>query len=264
MSIYTPKGDNNMTNGFYNADRKVLRIAGADHVSFLEGLVSNSVARVAEGPVYAAMLSPQGKYLFDFIMSAGKDSILLDVRSNRAAALAQRLTMYRLRADVVITDTGLGVLQGFNQMPEGAFMDPRSDALGWRMYGDGCGIPELDMAAWDALRVANEIPETGVELQSDDSYILEVGFERLNGVDFRKGCYVGQEVTARMKHKTELKKGLACVSVDGDVAAGTPITTDGKPAGTLHTVSGDKALAYLRFDRANSDMQADGAVIRRV
>lgn len=252
-----------MTNGFYNADRTVLRIAGADHVSFLEGLVSNSVARAAEGPVYAAMLSPQGKYLFDFIMSSGENSILLDVCADRAAALAQRLTMYRLRADVEITDTGLAVLQGFDEMPEGAFADPRSDALGWRMYGDGCGIPGLDRAAWDALRVANEIPETGVELLPDDTYILETGFERLNGVDFRKGCYVGQEVTARMKHKTELKKGLVSVFVDGEADAGTPITTDGKPAGTLHTVSGGQGLAYLRFDRANGEMLAGTAVIRR-
>jgi len=252
-----------MTNSFYNPDRTVLRIAGADHVSFLEGLVSNSVARVAEGAVYAAMLSPQGKYLFDFIMSSGEDSILLDIRKNRAAALAQRLTMYRLRADVEITETGLSVLQGLVGMPEGAFMDPRSDALGWRMYGDGCGVPELDNATWDALRVTHNVPETGVELQQDDSYILENGFERLNGVDFRKGCYVGQEVTARMKHKTELKKGLVSVSVDGEVEAGAPITTDGKPAGTLHTVSGGQGLAYLRFDRAKGDMQAEGAVIRR-
>ncbi len=253
-----------MTNGFTNADRTVLRVSGADRESFLEGLVSNAVARVAEGPVYAAMLSPQGKYLFDFIMSSGKDSILLDVHASRAAALAQRLTMYRLRADVEITDTGLAVLQGFDAMPQGAFMDPRSDALGWRMYGDGCGVPALDTAAWDALRVAHEIPETGAELLPDDSYILEVGFERLNGVDFRKGCYVGQEVTARMKHKTELKKGLVRVSVEGGAVAGTPITVDGKPAGTLHTVSGDQGLAYLRFDRAKGDMQAGGAVIRRI
>ncbi|OUS07139.1 folate-binding protein YgfZ [Rhodobacterales bacterium 52_120_T64] len=252
-----------MTNSFYNPDRAVLRIAGADRVSFLEGLVSNSVARVEQGPVYAAMLSPQGKYLFDFIMSSGKDSILLDIRKNRAATLAQRLTMYRLRADVEITETDLAVLQGFEAAPEDAFTDPRNDALGWRMYGDGSGLPELDSAAWDALRVAHEIPETGVELLPDDSYILETGFERLNGVDFRKGCYVGQEVTARMKHKTELKKGLVSVSVDGEAEAGTAITTDGKPAGTLHTVSGGQGLAYLRFDRAKGDMQAEGAVIRR-
>ena len=250
--------------GFRNTDRTVLRIAGADHKGFLEGLVSNAVENVAKGSVYAAILSPQGKYLFDFIMSAGKDSILLDVQADRAAALAQRLTMYRLRAHVEITDTGLDVLQGFDAPPEGAFMDPRNDALGWRMYGDGCGSGTLDMTAWDALRVTHEIPETGVELLPDDTYILEVGFERLNGVDFRKGCYVGQEVTARMKHKTELKKGLARVSVKGEAQAGTPITTDGKPAGTLHTVSGNQGLAYLRFDRAKGEMQADGATITRL
>ncbi|MHA1127498.1 MAG: CAF17-like 4Fe-4S cluster assembly/insertion protein YgfZ [Alphaproteobacteria bacterium] len=253
-----------MAQGYKNSNRTVLRVAGADHKGFLEGLVSNAVAKVSEGPVYAAILSPKGKYLFDFIMSVGKDSILLDVQADRAAALAQRLTMYRLRADVQITDTGLAVMQGFDVMPEGAFMDPRSDALGWRMYGDGCGIDELDKAAWDTLRVVHEIPETGIELLPDDTYILEVGFERLNGVDFRKGCYVGQEITARMKHKTELKKGLARVSVTGGAQAGTPITTDGKPAGTLHTVSGNQALAYLRFDRAKGEMDADGATITRL
>lgn len=252
-----------MADMFYNEDRKVLRISGADHVHFLEGLVSNSVARVAEGPVYAAMLGPQGKYLFDFIMTSGEDSILLDVRAGMAAALAQRLTMYRLRADVVITDTGLSVLQGFGEAPDGAFADPRNVSLGWRMYGDGCGVALLDMAAWDALRVANAVPETGVELTAD-TYILEAGFEALNGVDFRKGCYVGQEITARMKHKTELKKGLVRVSVVGNVAAGTAVTVEGKPAGTLFTVAGNEGLAHLRFDRATGDMQAGEALIRRL
>lgn len=252
-----------MANGFHNADRAVLRVSGADRKSFLEGLVSNSVARISEGPIYAAMLSPQGKYLFDFIMSADGDSILLDVKSNRAQALATRLTMYRLRADVQIEDSGLRVIQGFDAPPNGAFSDPRMSGLGWRMYTVDAR-PPLDMAAWNALRVAHLVPETGVELLENDTYILEAGFEGLNGVDFRKGCYVGQEVTARMKHKTELKKGLARVSVDGVVEAGTPITTEGKPAGTLFTVSDGQGMAYLRFDRAKGDMQAAGATIRRI
>jgi hypothetical protein len=91
-----------------------------------------------------------------------------------------------------------------------------------------------------------------------------MGFERIHGVDFRKGCYVGQEVTARMKHKTELRKGLARVSVSGDAQAGTPIMAGDKPAGTLHTRAGDEALAYLRFDRATGAMEADGATVLRV
>ncbi len=103
--------------------------------------------------------------------------------------------------------------------------------------------------------------ESGVELIPDESYILEAGFERLNGVDFRKGCYVGQEVTARMKHKTELRKGLAVVAVEGAADVGTEITAEGKPVGTLYTRSGDRALAYLRFDRAGTHMAAGGAIV---
>ena len=123
--------------------------------------------------------------------------------------------------------------------------------------GDG---PRID---WDALRVANCIPQSGVELIPDETYILEAGFERLHGVDFRKGCYVGQEVTARMKHKTELRKGLAPVAVDGPAAPGTEITADGKTAGTLLTRAGDRAIAYLRFDRANGEMRAGAARVTR-
>ena len=107
------------------------------------------------------------------------------------------------------------------------------------------------------------IPETGTEL-TPDTYVLEAGFEALNGVDFKKGCFVGQEIVARMKHKTELKKGLTQVRIDGTAAAGDAITTDGKPAGTLHTVSGNKGLAYLRFDRATGAMQAGDATLTRI
>lgn len=252
-----------MANGFLNADRTVLRVSGGDREIFLEGLVSNSVARIAEGPVYAAMLSPQGKYLFDFILSADNESILVDIKTDRAQALITRLTMYRLRADVQIDDSGLNVIQGFDTPPSGSFSDPRSGDLGWRMYSVETW-PPLDMTVWDALRVAQGVPETGVELLENDTYILEAGFEGLNGVDFRKGCYVGQEVTARMKHKTELKKGLVRVFVEGNAKAGAPILSEGKSAGTLFTVSGNQGLAYLRFDRAKNDMQVDGAIIRRI
>ena len=104
------------------------------------------------------------------------------------------------------------------------------------------------------------MPETGIELVPEESYILEMGFERLNGVDFRKGCYVGQEVTARMKHKSELRKGLARVRVDGAAPPpGTAILSGGRPAGTLFTSAGGEALAHLRFDRADGELTAGGA-----
>ncbi len=238
--------------------RTVLSITGSDRESFLQGLVSNDVSKAEGGIVYGAMLTPQGKYIADFFLIGQDGRILLDVDADAAAALAQRLGMYKLRADVQIAPSDHIVSRGIDDPPPGALPDPRDPALGWRHYGD---TDIGDNTDWDALRVAHLIPETGIEL-TPDTYILEAGFERLHGVDFRKGCYVGQEVTARMKHKTALKKGLARVSVDGPAQAGTEITADGKPAGMLHTVAGDRGIAYLRFDRAAGEMQAGDATLR--
>ena len=186
--------------------------------------------------------------------------MLIDVASSHAQTLGQRLMMYRLRAAVELAQTDLIVSRGTGPKPEGAFDDPRHDAMGWRAYGETDVSDDTD---WDALRVTHLIPQTGVEL-TGDTYVLEAGFEALNGVDFKKGCFVGQEIVARMKHKTKLKKGLAQVAVNGDAAAGDAITTDGKPAGTLYTLSGDKALAFLRFDRATGDMLAGAATLKRL
>ncbi|MGF1503215.1 MAG: YgfZ/GcvT domain-containing protein, partial [Paracoccaceae bacterium] len=148
--------------------------------------------------------------------------------------------------------------------------DPRDPALGLRVYAEdpaaifaevGARAPRPEEAA--AQRVRHAIPETGVELIPEETFILEAGFERLNGVDFRKGCYVGQEVTARMKHKTALRKGLARVSVTGTAPPGTEIVTDeGKPAGTLFTIAGSRGLAHLRFDRADGPLRAGEATVR--
>ncbi len=117
--------------------------------------------------------------------------------------------------------------------------------------------PAID---WDAIRVEAVVPEAGIELVPEESYILEAGFERLHGVDFHKGCYVGQEVTARMKHRTELRKGLVRVRVAGGAAPGTEITSGGKAAGRLFTRSGDRALAFLRFDRTAAMTAGDARV----
>lgn len=242
-------------------DRTLLSLTGADAEDFLQNLVTNDVSRLDGRLVYAALLSPQGKYLADFFLTRNGGTILLDVATPLAADLARRLTMYRLRADVQITQSPLKISRGTGPAPEGALSDPRHPALGWRLYNSEA-LAE-DGTDWDALRVEHAIPESGIELRPDESYILENGFERLSGVDFKKGCYVGQEVTARMKHKTELRKGLAAVELEGAAPVGTEITADGKPAGTLYTQSGGKGLAYLRFDRATGVMQAGDATLRR-
>ncbi|WP_353472756.1 folate-binding protein [Salipiger sp. H15] len=240
--------------------RSVLRVSGPEASDFLQNLVTNDLGKLRDGLVYAALLTPQGKYRADFFLVPQADgSILIDVAEPLAADLTRALTLYKLRAKVALEPTGITVTRGTGPAPEGAFADPRDASLGWRGYDGQPG----DTADWDALRVAACVPESGVEL-TPDTFILEAGFERLHGVDFRKGCYVGQEVTARMKHKTELRKGLVTVEVAGEAPVGTEVVTGEKPAGTLYTQAGGRGIAYLRFDRAEGEMTAGSATLRRV
>ena len=239
-------------------NRRILRLYGSETDSFLQGLVTNDVGGLDTGLVYAAILTPQGKYLADFFLKRDGDTVLLDVAEDLADGLSKRLSMYKLRADVSIEESGLNLQRGTGTAPQGALPDPRHPDLGWRAYS--IAAEGDDGTDWDAIRVRHCIPETGIEL-STDSYILESGFETLNGVDFKKGCYVGQEVTARMKHKTELRKGLRRVQVSGAAPVGTEITAGGKAVGTLFTQSNGQGIAYLRLDRAKGEMQAAEAKV---
>ena len=238
--------------------RKLFDITGTDRVDFLQGLITNDIAKLKHGLLYAALLTPQGKFLTDFFLLERDDTITLDAPAETADDRIRRLTMYKLRANVQIAPSTLNVMRGTGTPPENALSDPRHTALGWRLYGTETGDDGTDYAA---IRVPHCIPETGVELIPNETYILEAGFEHLNGVDFRKGCYVGQEIIARMKHKTTLKKGFVTVGITGTAPIGTPITSNGKPAGTLFTQAGGKAIAYLRFDRAKGELLAGDATI---
>jgi len=243
-----------------DADRRILTIGGAEAHDFLQGLVSNDVPTAPGVLRYGALLTPQGKYLCDFFLFVQDDIIYVDVPAALFDDLRQRLTMYRMRRKITLDEVAMPVARGTGPVPPGALPDPRHPALGWRGYGPGFAGDATD---WDALRVQHCIPASGIELIPNESYLLESGFERLNGIDFRKGCYVGQEINARMKHKTTLKKGLVTVSITGSAAVGSPITTaDGKPAGQVFTQSGGRAIAYLRHDRAAEPLVAgEGAAI---
>ena len=234
--------------------RGIIQITGSDRVSFLQNLITNETSAI--GLHYAALLNPQGKYIADFFVLVRPNDILVDVAKVLQSALASRLTMYRLRADVKIEMIECDVSCGLGLIPETAFMDPRSTALGWRMYG----TTSSDFIDWQALRVEHIIPETGIEL-GPDKFLLEMDFERLNGVNFQKGCYVGQEIVARMKHKTVLRKGLKQIKILGSATPGSPILANGKPAGVIYTQHNGRALAYLRFDRVTSQMTAEDAII---
>ncbi|MGR3570384.1 CAF17-like 4Fe-4S cluster assembly/insertion protein YgfZ [Brevirhabdus sp.] len=245
-------------------DRQVIAIEGADRVKFLHGLVTNDAPATPDRLSYAALLTPQGKYLADFFLKTEPDRLLLDVAAALAPDLIRRLTMYKLRADVSLVATGISVQRGLGEPPARALHDPRHPALGWRLYHEDAapGLTDAGPIDWDALRVEHAIPRAGVELVANDSFPLEFGLDRLNGIDFRKGCYVGQEVTARMKHKTQLRKGLRRVAVSAQVPVATPVTAaDGRAAGTLFTQAEGRGLAYLRFDRTEGEMRAADATV---
>ncbi|GAA6190395.1 folate-binding protein [Phaeobacter sp. NW0010-22] len=239
--------------------RRILRLTGNDTEDFLQGLITNDIKRASEGLLYAAILTPQGKFLADFFVTQDGDGFLMDISETLADGLIKRLTMYKLRADVQIADSGLSLQRGTGPAPDGGLTDPRHPDMGWRAYTHAAARD--DGTDWDAIRITHCIPETNIEL-TPDSYILENQFEALNGVDFRKGCYVGQEVTARMKHKTELRKGLRRVALEGSAPVGTDITANGKTIGALFTQAGGYGLAYLRFDRVQDEMQAGDAIVR--
>jgi len=266
-------------------ERALLTMTGGDARAVLQGVVTNDVARLAPGrAVYAALLTPQGKYLFDFFLVEHDGAVLIDVAADRALALAKRLGMYCLRRDARVAPVeGLGVglvwpggaeaRPPTPSTPPGQTVtvvaDPRHRGLGWRVYAPdpaaalaAIGAAAASRDAYEARRVAALVPESGVELVPEDTFILEAGFERLDGVDFRKGCYVGQEVTARMHHKTALKKRLVPVTVGGAAPPGTPVLSgEGKPAGTLFSQADGRGLAHLRLDRADGTLSAGEARI---
>ena len=234
-------------------DRMILCISGPDAKSFLQNLVTNDVAKLKNNIIYAALLTPQGKLFSDFFLVDSNQGILIDVHSKVGDSLVKTLNLYKLRAEIKIEKTDLKVSTGVDNKPPKAFDDPRHPKMGWRYYGsEDLSQKNID---WEKLRVQNLVPEFGKELSSD-SYILEYGFERLNGVDFKKGCYVGQEVTARMKHKSKLRKGLTILETAEKVPFDTPISVNDKMIGKVLSSSDNQALAYLRFDFASQDMRA--------
>ena len=234
-------------------DRIVLCVSGPDAKSFLQNLVTNDVTKLNNNIIYSALLTPQGKLVTDFfLVDAGQD-VLIDVNSKVSETLLKLLSLYKLRAEISIDKTDLKVSLGIKNKPQKGLEDPRNPKMGWRYYSNE-DLSEKNID-WEKIRIENLVPEFGKELSSD-SYILEYGFENLNGVDFKKGCYVGQEVTARMKHKSKLRKGLALVGTTGSVPFDTPINANNKIVGKVFSSINNKALAYLRFEFTSQKMMA--------
>jgi folate-binding protein YgfZ len=249
--------------------RGVLRIAGEDRVSFLQGLVTNDVARAAAGqPVYSALLTAQGRFLHDFFIVAQSDALLLDCEADRRADLMRRLGMYKLRAKVTIEDKtdslAVILLWGNGLNPDALrsneavaiYADPRLPALGARAVvaaGDAAswiakhGFDAADENTYDRQRIALGVPDGSRDLPVERALLLENGFDELHGIDWQKGCYIGQEVTARMRYRSLVRKHLLPVSIDGPTPEfGAPITLDGAEAGEMRSAVDGMGLALLR------------------
>lgn len=257
------------------SDRSVVRVTGPAARSFLQGLITNDIDKAKPGgAIHSGLLTPQGKILFDFFVVPAGDGFLLELAKAKSGELAQRLGFYRLRAQVEIAeDPSFAVAASWGappKLPEGAIAhaDPRLPALGLRILFPanedarnlGCALASED--EYYAHRIALGVPEGGRDYAFGDAFPHEAMFDQLAGVDFNKGCFVGQEVVSRMEHRGTARKRIVGVEGEGPLpSSGTEITAGGAPIGTLGSVSGSSGLALLRLDRAE-EAKAAGQPLR--
>ncbi|WP_237481539.1 YgfZ/GcvT domain-containing protein [Lichenibacterium dinghuense] len=238
-------------------DRGIVEVEGPDARALLHRLVTSDVTRLASGEIrYAALLSPQGKIAADFLIveaspPGGPDRFLLDVPAAQAADLAKKLTLYRLRADVRIADRSaeLGVTAHWPDGP-GA-RDPRHPDLGTRAIGPRSDGDSARRHTYEAHRIALGVPDGGRDYAFGDAFPHDANLDRLGGVDFGKGCYVGQEVVSRVHHRGTARKRVVPVAFDGRAPApGAEITVNDVAIGTMGTSADGRGLATVRVDRA--------------
>ena len=277
-------------------NRAVLAISGDDRISFLQGLVSNDVERVSPTQaIWAAFLTPPGKFLHEFMIVDHGERILLDCEAGRREDLLTRLKRFRLRSKVEITaDDTLSIsvawgntassMLSLPEQPGGAtqtetgviYRDPRLKIAGARciaatetmkkVFGHA-GFAKAAASAYDAHRIQHGLPDGSRDLEVDKALLLENGFEELGGVDFQKGCYIGQELTARTRYRALIKKRLIPVKMDGDAPTpGTLLSVDGKEAGEMKTSAGGYGLALVRLAQwrasAEGTLSSGGTILK--
>ncbi len=248
------------------AGRSVLEVSGADRVSFLQGLVSNDVTEAVPGrAVWAALLTPQGKWLADFFIFAEGGRLLLDCEAGQAGMLAQKLTRFRLRADVMVRPVDLLVHAAWEGDPGAALQapDPRLAEAGWRVLSVEPLAANGSFEEWDRRRLGLGLPDGSRDLEAEKTTLLEAGFDELHGVSWTKGCYMGQELTARTKYRGLLKRRLAPVRVEGPLPSpGSPVLRGGVEVGAMRSGQGDLGLALLRLDAFGDALDCGEAVLR--
>ena len=242
--------------------RAVIAVSGPDWKSFLQGLLTQDVETIAPGELrFAALLTPQGKLLYDLFVAATDDGALLDVAAGRRDAILQRLTLYRLRAKVTLETRDRPVLAIWGGEAPNAYADPRLPALGARAYEDRPVNAAED--AYEAHRLALGVPGPA-DWGSETTYPIEADFDLLAGIDFKKGCFVGQETTSRMKRRGTIKTRMLPIVFDGPAPAfGTEVLAGELRAGEVLSGRDGMAMALLRLDRIESAaLTADGRPVR--
>jgi folate-binding protein YgfZ len=272
-------------------NRGLLAVTGEDAVDFLQGLVSNDVSKASsERALYAAMLTPQGKFLYDFFIVQMENSLLLDCEADRLEELKRKLTMYKLRSKVKLNDLSqdfvVAALMGDTvadtlELPpeEGrakpfmgglAYMDPRLHKIGARSilprdsaetFLINAGFDKGTLEDYEKMRLGLGLPDGSRDMIIDKAILLENGFQDLNGVDWDKGCYMGQELTARTHYRGLVKKRLMPVRVEGSLpASGTKIMLGDVKAGEMRTGQGELGLALIRLDQLKAAIDTDSAM----
>ena len=250
-------------------DRGVLEVTGEDRIAFLQGLVSNDVALAGPGrAVFAALLTPQGKWLAEFFVVAEGDRLLLDCEAAQVAMLVPRLMRFRLRSRVAIQALPLAVATGWGgtPAPAGALPDPRLEAAGWRVIGANL-VADATAEDYDRHRLALGLPDGSRDMVAEQSLLLEAGFDELHGVSWTKGCYMGQELTARTKYRGLLKRRLVPVAVEGPLPApGTPVLSGTAEVGEMRSGRAGLGIAQLRLEALDGRALRCGeaAVVPRV
>ena len=277
--------------------RDIVEVSGADQRSFLQGLISQDIDKVSRNiSAYGTLLTPQGKYLHDFIVAQQDDHLLFDCEQGRAEDLVTRLSRFRLRADVRLKPrANLAVFAVFGEgaaealdlaeseaatRPDGeiiAMVDPRTAQLGCRLIGSTedivnmlreRDISEGDPATYDQLRITLQVPDGSRDLEIEKSILLESNIDTLNGIDWEKGCYMGQELTARTRYRGLVKRRLIAFRTGtGRAQPGDPVLSGEKAVGEVRSISGDLLLASVRIDALEDEssfLTASGAQLHRI
>ena len=246
-------------------DRGIIKVAGPDAIGFLNNLITNNMELLnKEKAIFAGLLTPQGKIAYEFFVVRVGDTYLLELVGTALSDLMKKLMLYKLRANVSLEDAsnlyeifslGGGEIEA-SLINSVVFKDPRSDAMGWRVYlpkGETLNIEGLESGSfgdYDRLRLSAEMPEGGVDYPLGDCFPHEAAFDQLEAIDFKKGCYVGQEVVSRMEHRGTARKRIVRIIGGGELpATGSEIRSENSLIGVLGTSCGADGLALVRLDR---------------